>query len=68
MGGRCKRNGLKSETTRPNKRSMLVRVPSSAAVHVGGQHARFVWRVGVQGTTATAPRVAWIQAMSFRPH
>jgi hypothetical protein len=38
-----------------------------ACLHVGGKQERFFWRLGFQGTTATACRVAWIQAMRRRP-
>ena len=47
-GGRCKRKGLKREKTRPKKRSMLVRWPSSSAVQLGGRHVRFFWRFAFQ--------------------
>jgi hypothetical protein len=67
-GGRCKRKRRNQRKTRPKKRSMLVRVPRSSAVHVGGQQERFVCRFGFQGTTATAPKVVWIQALSRSPH
>lgn len=42
---------------------MLLRLPSSAAVQVGGKQVRFFCRLGFQGTTATAPSEVWIQAM-----
>jgi len=48
-GGRCKRKKTK---TRPKKRSMLVRLPNSAAVQVGGSPSRFFWRLGFHGITA----------------
>jgi hypothetical protein len=54
--GRCKRKGLKSEKTRPKKRSMLLRLPNSSAVQVGGRHERLRCRLGFHGRTATAPK------------
>ena len=66
-GGRCKRKRLNKLKTRPKKRSMLVRFPNSSAVQVGGRQERFFWRFGFQGTTAMAPKVVWIQAMSRSP-
>ena len=38
---------------------MELRLPNSSRVHVGGKHERFFCRLGFQGTTATAPRLAW---------
>src|SRR5947207_8002758 len=38
---------------------MEVRLPNSSAVQVGGRQERFFCRLGFQGTTAIAPRVAW---------
>jgi len=66
-GGRCKRNRLNKLKTRPNKRSMLARLPSSWAVQVGGTQERFFYRFGFQGTTATAPSTVWIQAIRRQP-
>jgi Transposase DDE domain group 1 len=45
---------------------MLVRLPSSSAVQVGGRQVRFFCRLWFQGTTATAPSVVWIQAINAR--
>ena len=59
----CKRKGLNSEKVRPKKRSMLLRLPSSCAVQVGGRQVRFYCRLGFQGAMATAPSVVWIQAI-----
>ena len=67
-GGRCKRKRLNRLKTRPKTRSMLVRLPNSSAVQVGGRQERFCCRLGFQGTIAIAPRVVWIQAMRRRPH
>lgn len=64
MGGRCKR---KNTSTRPKKRSMLVRLPHSSAVHVGGKPSRFLYRLRFQGTIACAPSIWWIHAMSLSP-
>src|SRR5690349_7382495 len=55
-GGRCKRKRLNRLNTRPKKRSILVRLPSSSAVQVGGKRERLCCRLGFQGTTATAPK------------
>ena len=64
-GGRCRR---KKTSTRAKKRSMLLRLPNSWAVQVGGKPLRCFWRFGFQGMTARAWSVVWIQAMSLRPH
>ena len=63
-GGRCRQKKTK---TRPKKRSMLVRLPNSWAVQVGGRPSRRFWRLGFQGITAAAPSVVWIQAISLSP-
>src|SRR6266496_3059086 len=55
-GGRWRR---KKRKTRPKKRSMEARFPNSCLVQVGGKQERFFCRLGFQGTTAMAPRVAW---------
>jgi hypothetical protein len=46
---------------------MLVRLPSSWAVQVGGTQERFFYRFGFQGTTATAPSTVWIEAIRRQP-
>jgi hypothetical protein len=53
---------------RAKKRSMLVRLPSSSAVQVGGKQDRFFDRLGFHVMMATAPSVVWIQPMRRRPH
>src|SRR5258708_38440558 len=40
------------------KRSMELRLPNSSLVQVSGKHERFFCRLGFQGITAMAPRVA----------
>src|SRR5437588_2729642 len=62
-GGRCR---PKKRKTRPKKRSMEVRLPNSSAVQVGGRQERFFCRLGFQGTTATAPRLAWRKSNQFQ--
>jgi len=63
-GGRWRR---KKQKTRPKKRSMVERLPSSFKVQVGGKQERFFWRLGFQGMTAAAPRLVWIQRISASP-
>ena len=46
---------------------MLVRLPSSARVQVGGRQGRFLMRVGFQGITAVAWSVMWILAIRAGP-
>src|SRR5205823_8111823 len=43
----------------------LLRLPNSSFVQVGGKQERFFWRLGFQAMTATACKVAWIQAISL---
>src|SRR5947209_16467275 len=45
---------------------MEVRLPNSSAVQVGGRQERFFCRLGFQGTTATAPRLAWRKSNQFQ--
>src|SRR5579864_46057 len=63
-GGRW---GSKTRKRRPKKRSMAVRLPSSAAVQVGGRQERSLRALGLKGMTATAPRAPWIQAIRALP-
>jgi hypothetical protein len=58
-GGRCKRKRLNRLKTRPKKRSMLVRLPNSSAVQVGGSLSRCCCRLGFHGMTTTAPSAVW---------
>ena len=48
----------KEEQDAAKERSMELRLPNSSDVHVGGRQERFLCRLGFQGTTAMAPRVA----------
>src|SRR5919201_7119968 len=63
-GGRW---GRKTRKSRPKKRSMAVRLPSAAAVHVGGRQERSLVALGLKGMTATAPRALWIHASKAPP-
>jgi hypothetical protein len=60
-GGRWRR---KRRKTRPRKRSVLVRLPNSWAVQVGGKQEPFFCLLPIPGMTATAPSTPWIHLMN----